>query len=101
MSYKNKIHPKILLKKYLSDKNYRLSGTMAILRRQHHRFHCNLQCKANIARSLSFARGWNGVTLLFNPQGKAAKVADASGPWGCGAHTHTTFKWFQLPWPMP
>ena len=64
-------------------------------KKAHHQIRLNREFRSDILWWTNFIAPWNGVSYLF--AGPTSKFAsDASGSWGCGAHT--TESWFQMQW---
>ncbi|KAL5509536.1 hypothetical protein EMCRGX_G004926 [Ephydatia muelleri] len=61
----------------------------------HHQIRLNREFRSDLRWWTNFIVPWNGVSyLLAGPTSEFA--SDASGSWGCGAHT--TDSWFQIRW---
>ena len=65
----------------------------------HHHIRLNCQFRADIQWWKTFAGHWNGVSM-FPCLGQPAftVTSDASGNWGCGAWSGSS--WFQFEWPQ-
>ena len=65
----------------------------------HHHIRLNCQFRADLQWWSTFAEHWNGVAMFPSPAQPAFTVtSDASGSWGCGAWSGTS--WFQFEWPQ-
>ena len=66
----------------------------------HHHIRLNCQFRADLQWWSTFAERWNGVAMFPSPAQPAFIVtSDASGSWGCGAWSGSS--WFQFEWPQP
>ena len=64
-------------------------------KKAHHQIRLNREFRSDILWWTNLIAPWNGVSYLF--AGPTSEFAsDASGSWGCGAHT--TESWFQMQW---
>ena len=62
-------------------------------KKAHHQIRLNREFRSDILWWTNLIAPWNGVSYLF--AGPTSEFAsDASGSWGCGAHT--TESWFQM-----
>ena len=77
----------------LKDRNTRQAG-----RRSTQHIRLNREFRSDLLWWRTFAQQWNGVTIMLPPGGGNAftMATDASGAWGCGAWSGTS--WFQLRW---
>ncbi len=72
-----------------------------LLRVAHHPYHhirLNQEFRSDLARWISFAEHWNGVSFISGslPSFSVDMASDVSGNWGCGAWHGK--EWFQLEW---
>ena len=66
--------------------------------RGHHHLRLNREFRADLLWWKTFAVHWNGISLFpCPPQPTRSVTSDASGGWGCGAWSGSS--WFQLEWP--
>ena len=64
----------------------------------HHHLRLNREFRADLQWWQTFAVHWNGVSMLpCPPQPTFSATSDASGRWGCGAWSGSS--WFQFRWP--
>ena len=64
----------------------------------HHHIRLNRGFRADLRWWCTFAESWNGVTVVPRSAYPTATVtSDASGGWGCGAWSGSS--WWQLQWP--
>ena len=64
----------------------------------HHHLRLNREFRADLQWWNTFAVRWNGVSMFPCPPRPAfSATSDASGSWGCGAWSGSS--WFQLEWP--
>ena len=75
----------------------RAISSLSIAKKPHHFIRLNKEFKSDLAWWATFAEGWNGTSIIINPeQQKIELTSDASGSWGCGAWSGQ--KWFQAEW---
>ncbi len=68
------------------------------LQKKPHQFiRLNKEFKSDLAWWKTFAEGWNGTSIIVNPDlPEILLTSDASGVWGCGAWSGR--EWFQVAW---
>jgi len=75
----------------------RAISALSIAKKPHQFIRLNKEFKSDLAWWATFAEGWNGTSIIINPdQPKIVLTSDASGSWGCGAWSGQ--KWFQVEW---
>ena len=68
-----------------------------VAKQPYHHIRLNAAFRSDMMWWQIFASNWNGRALVFKADGKKAQLTtDASGTWGCGGWTETS--WFQLKW---
>ena len=70
---------------------------MSMAKLPHHHVRLNAEFKSDLQWWASFLTGWNGRSILPDPEPTIMVTSDASGTWGCGAVTHCG-KYFQVKW---
>ena len=76
----------------------RMIDLLRIPRQPHHFVRLNKDFRADLQWWLAFVGRWNGVAIIPSTAPPHVEVtSDASGHWGCGAWSQTS--WFQFEWP--
>ena len=76
----------------------RLIDLLKCARRSHHHIRLNARVKADLLWWKAFAASWNCIAFFPPPPGSEIEFAsDASGSWGCGAWSGSS--WWQFQWP--
>ena len=73
---------------------WRMIELMSMAKLPHHHVRLNVEFKSDLQWWAFFLTGWNGRSILPDPEPTIMVTSDASGTWGCGAVTHCG-KYFQ------
>lgn len=63
-----------------------------------HHIRLNREFRADLRWWQLFLCFWNGKSFIQHERQEVVVISDASGSWGCGAHSE--LRWLQLRWPV-
>ena len=76
----------------------RMINLMKVAKLPSHHVRLTSDFKSDLQWWVSFLPGWNGRSILPQPDPSHMVTSDASGTWGCGAVSDSG-EFFQVPWP--
>ena len=76
----------------------RMIDLMKVAKLPSHHVRLTSDFKSDLQWWVSFLPGWNGRSILPQPDPSHMVTSDASGTWGCGAVSDSG-EFFQVPWP--